>query len=121
MRFAAAVGALALSSVTLAQDNSWATWEDAPISTTYQATTTVTKTLEFVHTQTMYGKPSNGTTYSAPSKTSAVLPESTPAKTSAATVATPSNAQGSISGATAMSYDMVLAVVAAGAVAFWSS
>ncbi|ETN45975.1 uncharacterized protein HMPREF1541_00157 [Cyphellophora europaea CBS 101466] len=121
----------------MAQGNSWS---DAAISTAQQQTTTITKTLELIHTQTMYGTPpsSNSTTWasttssstiwSVPSKTSSsavlaessspVVAESTPARTTAPAVATPAQ---TVSGVAPLKLDAVLAVVAAGAVAFWTS
>lgn len=104
MRFAiAAVALAAFSARAVAQDDA------------SQVTTTITKTLSMVHTETVYGQSASSTASSVESKTSSVAEE-----TSAAPVATPTVGQNGVNGAASMSFDMMLAVVAAGAVTFWS-
>lgn len=121
MRFATAASALiALSASAVAQNTQ--TWDDnsapAAVSTVTQATTTITKTLSFVHTETVYG---NSTTTSASSTISIVPQTSVAAETTSVGAAPVPAAPTGVSGAASMSRDVVLAVIAAGAVAFWTS
>lgn len=108
MRFAIAAAALAaISARAVAEDAS-------------QVTSTITKTLSIVHTETVYAQSANSTTWSAESKTSSLVEETSAPEPSAAPVATPSLGQNGVNGAAVLSFDMMLAVVAAGAVTFWS-
>lgn len=114
----------ALSAGAAAQDSQ--TWQDATVSPTAEAaeaTSTITKTLSIVHTETVWGQSANSssTTWAASSQTSVPV-EATSAEPSAAPIATPSVDQAAgVNGAAALSFDVMLAVVAAGAVTFWSS
>jgi hypothetical protein len=114
MRFTTIASAIALSTVAAAQS----TWQDAEASTTYESTTTITKTLEMVHTQTMYGPSpvANATTSSTSSYASATSSIVLPATTTPPVVATPTG----VSGAASVNMNIAFAVVAAGVAAFWS-
>lgn len=132
MRFATIASALiALSVNAIAQDAQ--NWADAPspaaVSAPTQLTTTITKTLEIVHTETVYNIPFNNSTVSVVSQTASIVAEPTPEESTpeetlpeettsagAAPIATPTG----ISGADVMSRDLVFAVMAAGAVALLS-
>lgn len=116
MRFT--IAASALIALAVAQDSQ--TWDDASapaaVSTAAQATTTITKTLSLVHTETVYGNSTTASrTVSVVSQTSSVGAETTTA--GAAPVA---SGPTGVSGAATLSRDIMLAVVAAGAAAFWT-
>jgi hypothetical protein len=120
MRFSIAVSVLiALAGNAVAQQP--LSWSDAAspaaVSTTTQATTTITMTLELVHTETVY--PSSNST-AAWSASSTAAPSSPVAAETTSRGAAPVASPTGVSGASALSRDMAMAVIAAGAVALFS-
>lgn len=138
MRFTSTVVALAtLASSALAQNDFLSSavqsWEDTSVTTTYQATSTVTMTLEVVHTETSYGwAPSSSPSSSPvaaqtsstkpPPSSSIQKPTSSSVTSQPSAPSTPSPAALPATGGSASNgVNMMLAVAAAGAVALMSS